>query len=114
MQNKTATMAKLHELLEEERGLLLHGKLSALPELLERKQTLIDQLGDPAETDLSELHSKLTRNHALLSSAMDGIRRVSDRLDSLRKIRLSLDTYDQQGHRQSLDTHAANRMEKRA
>ncbi|MBT26113.1 MAG: flagellar biosynthesis protein FlgN, partial [Rhodobacteraceae bacterium] len=101
-------------LLDEERSLLLQGKLDALPDLLERKRDLVEGLGEPGEADLTDLHSKLTRNHALLNSAMEGIQRVSERLATLKRMRLSLETYDSQGHRQSLDTRAVSRMEKRA
>lgn len=114
MQVKASTVSALHALLDEERELLLAGDLNALPDLLKRKQGLIEDLGDPVEADLTDLHGKLTRNHALLSSAMDGIRKVSDRLGELRKIRQSLETYDKQGQRQFLGSQATGRMEKRA
>lgn len=114
MQTNTDLIAKLQTLLDEERSLLLQGKLDALPDLLERKRTLVGSLGEPAEADLTDLHHKLTRNHALLNSAMEGIQRVSERLTTLKRMRLSLETYDSQGHRQSLDTRATGRMEKRA
>lgn len=114
MQNDETLLSKLHSLLDEERSLLLTGKLDALPDLLERKQTLIEGLQDPEDAELSSLHSKLTRNHALLTSAMEGIRRVADRLETLRRMRMSLETYDSQGQRQSLGTQGSGRMEKRA
>lgn len=114
MQNDETMLSQLHSLLDEERGLLLAGKLDALPDLLERKRALIDGLKDPEDADLSTLHSKLTRNHALLTSAMEGIRRVADRLETLKRIRMSLETYDSQGQRHSLGTQSSGRMEKRA
>ncbi|MEZ5673954.1 MAG: flagellar biosynthesis protein FlgN [Thalassovita sp.] len=114
MQNETTLVAQLDSLLDEERALLLNGKLDKLPELLDRKRTLVERLDSPPRTDLSDLHAKLTRNHALLSSAMDGIRRVSERLETLKQIHRSLETYDSQGHRRSIGSPHTGRMERRA
>lgn len=106
--------ASLIGLLEEERTLLLKGDLAGLSGLLDRKQSLIEQLQANPEGDLSAVHDKLTRNHALLGSAMEGIRQVSERLEALKRTRLSLATYDRQGHRQTIDTTTSKRFEKRA
>lgn len=114
MQNKDTLITQLHALLDDERALLLKGKLDALPALLERKRKLIEGLEMPPQTDLSDLQSKLTRNHALLSSAMEGIQRVSDRLETLKQMRQSLETYDRQGHRRSITAIQPGRMERRA
>lgn len=114
MQSNESIVSQLQSLLDEERALLLKGQLDALPDLLDRKRVLIEGLGENPAADLTDLHSKLTRNHALLSSAMEGIRRVSDRLETLKRLRLSLETYDSQGHRQTIGTQHPGRMEKRA
>ncbi|WP_319825046.1 hypothetical protein [Thalassovita sp.] len=114
MKTENPVTARLSTLLEEERHLLLKGRLNDLPALLERKRALIEELGPPARADLSALHDRLTRNHALLNSAMAGIRRVADRLETLQRTRGALETYDSRGHRKSLGTHPAGKVEKRA
>ncbi len=114
MQSNELNISRLQTLLDEERTLLLSGDLESLPQLLDRKQDLIENLGDTIGPELTEIHSKLTRNHALLNSAMEGIQRVSDRLAALKQMRQSLETYDSQGHRQSIGTLQKGRMEKRA
>lgn len=114
MNTEKPVTARLSTLLEEERRLLLKGRLNDLPALLERKRALVDELGTPPREDLSGLHDRLTRNHALLNSAMEGIRRVSDRLEMLKQMRGSLETYDSRGHRKSLGTHPSGKVEKRA
>lgn len=113
--NDTESFTKrLETLLEEERALLLKGQLDALPELLDRKRDIVANLEKDPALNLSALHGRLTRNHALLSNAMEGIRRVSERLETLKHMQQSLDTYDSQGHRKTIDTHPGRRMEKRA
>lgn len=114
MQNKETLIKQLHALLDDERALLLKGKLDALPAILDQKRKLIEGLETSPHTDLSDLQSKLTRNHALLSSAMEGIQRVSNRLETLKQMRQSLETYDRQGHRRSITAIKPGRMERRA
>lgn len=114
MQSNELIMSHLQALLDEERTLLLNGDLEALPSILNRKQELIEKLNGTKVPDLTDIHTKLTRNHALLNSAMEGIRKVSDRLEALKQMRQSLETYDSQGHRQSISAPQNGRMEKRA
>ncbi len=114
MNRRLTKTSRLTALLEEERKLLLQGQLNSLPDLLERKRVLVEELRDSPPEDLSALHALMARNHVLLGSAMAGIRRVTDRLDALRRMRLSLETYDSKGHRQSLGTSPTGTMEKRA
>jgi flagellar biosynthesis/type III secretory pathway chaperone len=102
-------------MLEEERTFLLKGDLAKLPELLKRKQALVDRLEASAEpVDLQTLHDRLTRNHTLLTSAMEGIQKVSTRLDTLKRLRKSLETYDSTGRKNAIPTDHAGKVEKRA
>ena len=52
MQNETTLVAQLDSLLDEERALLLNGKLDKLPELLDRKRTLVERLDSPPQNRL--------------------------------------------------------------
>ena len=106
---------KLAKVLEEERNLLLQGQLDKLPEFLEQKRNLVEQLGDRIEAaELGPIADQIRRNHTLLNSAMEGIRRVSTRLDSLKKLRQSLETYDHTGQKTSISIAETGQVEKRA
>lgn len=107
----------LDELLETERQHLLSGNLEALSALLARKEDLIDAMNamDPSKADvLFETHRKVVRNQALLSSALEGIRAVADRVASLRQVRKSLETYDETGRKKTFQTRTDTSVEKRA
>jgi len=107
----------LDELLETERKHLLDGNLEALGDLLVEKEELIDAMNDmnpPVTEALSGIQLKVVRNQALLSSALEGIRAVAERVASLRQVRKSLETYDQSGRKQTYETKAKTSVEKRA
>lgn len=115
MHDNNAILRELRSLLDEERQHLLQGRLENLPDLLERKQALVDRLEGAAEPlDLQALHDRLTRNHTLLNSAMEGIQRVSNRLDTLKRLRKSLETYDRTGQKNAIPTAHVGKVEKRA
>jgi flagellar biosynthesis/type III secretory pathway chaperone len=107
----------LDGLLEEERAALLVGDLEKVSGLLERKEELIDALSrlDAADAEaLKSLNTKLHRNQALLDKALEGIRSVAKRLSALRRVRRSLDTYDEKGERKAIDMDQTGTLEKRA
>ncbi|QPM91299.1 hypothetical protein [Pseudooceanicola algae] len=108
---------ELDVLLEKERDALVHGKLDILPDLLEQKEGLIDALNeiDGLEAlQLQPLRGKVLRNQALLDGALRGIRTVANRFSTLRKIRRTLETYDDQGRKSALVAKHDNKLEKRA
>lgn len=110
-------LAQLDVILEKERGALLRGDLSQLMTLLSEKERLVDALNalEAAQTgDLRAVQGKLTRNQALLDGALQGIRSVAARLAAHRRIRRSLDTYDQNGRKHSIPSDIAHNLEKRA
>jgi len=111
------TISELDDLLEVERDALLSGNLDQIGRLLERKETLIDELSalERFETDtLQNLTVKLKRNQALLDSALEGIRKVAKRLAALRRVRSTLDTYDSSGTKKAIDVVSEGSFEKRA
>lgn len=106
----------LDTLLEDERTALIEGNLDTLPQLVQRKEVLFEQLAglnDTPESALSGLREKTMRNQALLDAALSGIRSVADRMQKLGRIRNSLETYDENGQRLSVSTRR-NTVEKRA
>ena len=108
---------RLDALLEDERRALLEGDLEAIAALLERKEALIDALNaqDPGtKTDLESLQGKVERNQALLDGALQGIRKVAGRMSAFRKIRQTLETYDESGRKQAIQGDVGHRIEKRA
>lgn len=108
---------QLDTLLEEERRALLVGDLDAIRALLKRKEELIDALNARAPEDapdLGALPDKVARNQALLDGALEGIRKVAGRLAALRRIRRSLETYDEAGRKTILQGEVEHQVEKRA
>ncbi len=108
---------QLDALLETERRALLAGDLDAISGLLDRKESLIDalnaiEIGDAA--NLRSLHGKVDRNQALLEGALQGIRRVAGRMAAFRKIRRTLETYDERGRKAVLQGEVVHEVEKRA
>lgn len=107
----------LDDVLESEREALLEGNLDEVGRLLTRKESLIDQLShiELASTDpLETLNTKVRRNQALLDQALEGIRTVARRLAAMRRVRSSLDTYDEKGTRHTIDITPDGVVEKRA
>ncbi|QOL81897.1 flagellar export chaperone FlgN [Pseudooceanicola spongiae] len=108
---------ELDKLLEREREALVGGRLDALPELLELKERLIDSLNEMEGIEahqLQPLRGKVLRNQALLDGALRGIRSVANRFSTLRKIRRTLETYDDKGRKTALVQQHDNKLEKRA
>ena len=111
------TIEALDDLLEAEREALLGGNIESIGQLYERKSELVEKLRvlDLKDRDeVSRLNEKISRNHALLGSALSGIRAVAQRLADVRQVRESLDTYDAHGKKSSVRTQSERSLEKRA
>lgn len=107
----------LEDILDEEREALLRGDLEKVGRLSTRKVDLIDgvlQMSDADQQDLAPLQSKLRRNHELIEQAMAGIRAVTDRIEEIRRVRDSLQTYDRTGRLRETPTPRTQGFEKRA
>ncbi|MEM7596284.1 MAG: flagellar protein FlgN [Pseudomonadota bacterium] len=103
--------------LEKEKTALLTGDLDAISSLMEEKSDLISQLNALGATEdhaLDALKDKAERNQVLLGSALDGIRRVADRLSAMQSLRHSFDTYDSRGQRKTIEGEVVRHVEKRA
>jgi hypothetical protein len=110
-------LRNLDELLDRERAALLDGDLDAISRSLREKERLIDALNGQqlmSETELSAIREKVQRNQILLGGALDGIRAVAERLYALRRIRETLETYDQTGQKTVLERLRSGQVEKRA
>lgn len=113
----TLILSGLDELLDRERVALLEGDLEFISRSLREKERLIDALNGlqfDSRVELAVIKKKVQRNQNLLDSALDGIRSVADRMSALRRIRDTLETYDQTGQKTVLDGLRAGRVEKRA
>ncbi len=116
-QTPQALIDGLDSLLEEERAALTAGELHKLEGILERKEALFDQLNSLTDLEpeaLDGVQGKVTRNQALLGSAMQGIKAVAVRMSELRKVRKGLDVYDRSGRRATYSTIGSVKLEKRA
>ncbi|MDX5414290.1 MAG: hypothetical protein LPK02_14740 [Rhodobacterales bacterium] len=110
-------LSNLDELLDRERSALLEGDLDGISRSLREKERLIDMLNalpPSAELRLTSIRHKVQRNQVLLDGALEGIRSVAERLSALRRIRDTLETYDQTGQKTVLDGLRPGRVEKRA
>ncbi|QIE45778.1 flagellar protein FlgN [Pseudohalocynthiibacter aestuariivivens] len=108
---------RLDTLLEKERRALLVGDLDAIGGLLAQKEHLIDALNiaaPDAQHDLRPVQGKVARNQALLDGALQGIRKVATRMAAFRKIRRTLETYDESGRKLILQADVEHKVEKRA
>ena len=119
MKNDTAQgiIEQLDMLLEQERAALLVGDLDRISTLLAQKESLIDALGAldvRGEPELQGLQAKVVRNQALLDGALIGIRNVAARMAAFRKIRRSLETYDESGRKRVIQGEVTRQVEKRA
>lgn len=111
------TIKDLDALLERERTALIEGDLGFLAELFDQKKSLIDRLnanGKASADYLEKLQVKAMRNQSLINSALQGIRSVANRMNTLQRIRQTLDTYDESGKRRVIEGQANRKMEKRA
>jgi hypothetical protein len=116
-QNPQDMIDELDTLLDRERQALVDGDLELLGRMLAQKKGLINKLNtlDKLERkNLAQVHDKVTRNQELLNSAMEGIRAVANRMADLRRVRHSLETYDQSGHKTRFETQGRCNVEKRA
>ncbi|WP_299968591.1 flagellar biosynthesis protein FlgN [uncultured Roseobacter sp.] len=107
----------LDELLDAERAAVLNGDLDEVGRLLARKESLIADLDTQQDADrqaLEAMNQKIRRNQLLLEQAMEGIRSVTDRLATLRRVSRSLETYDENGERKTVDMGGQSAVEKRA
>lgn len=104
----------LDDLLDRERAALLAGDIDGLGRLAHDKERLIGQLSASEHTRLDDLQVKAARNQELLNSALDGIRNVASRLQALREVRDTLNTYDKSGRRQSIEGLGRPQVERRA
>lgn len=107
----------LDQLLDNERQALIQGNLEKISDLIAVKQSLFDQINAldvGGRNELEAVQKKVTRNQALLSSALEGIRAVASRMADLRRVRSGLETYDRRGQKKNFDTQPNSSVEKRA
>jgi flagellar biosynthesis/type III secretory pathway chaperone len=107
----------LDRCLEAEQKALVAGDIETVSKLLDEKSALIAELNAHGATSapaLGALRAKAERNQILLDGALEGIRRVADRLSDLQRLRHSFDTYDQRGQRNTIDGRVNHHVEKRA
>lgn len=103
MQNETDdTIARLIDQLRLERDVIRNGEFSALPELVARKEALLEALkGTPARRLLAAQEMAL-ENQRLLDAALKGVRAVQTRLAAIRQASKSYTSYDRLGRAQTI------------
>jgi|GEM_PF-1652908 flagellar biosynthesis/type III secretory pathway chaperone len=116
--NPTRADDALDRLLDQERQLILSGRIEALAQVSAEKDRLMARLGQSHgdARDLDKLRRKADRNQHLLMAVAKGIRTVSRRLDALKAQqngRARFATYDRGGRTAQL-TPGKAQFERRA
>lgn len=117
MTSDSTAISELNQLLDAERTALLGGNLQEVTDLLEPKEALIIKMNATVQTDLEAmqaLDAKVRRNQLLLGGALDGIKKVADRMEALRRVRHSLETYSADGRKHAISVRDSRSVEKRA
>ena len=108
---------QVEDVLVAERALLVSGDFKALERLEVDKEKVIAAIRPMSEKDLQELRhlrGLAEHNQQLFKQALKGIQDVSDRLESIRKVGETIDTYDHTGRRVSVETQQSKELEKHA
>ena len=98
-------LTALETLIAREREHLLAGEIEALVSLTAEKERLLETLRGNECTDPARwqaLDHAARRNQSLLAAALDGIRAAENRLAEARRAVSELDTYGDDGRRQTL------------
>lgn len=95
----------LERLLDQERQLILAGKIEMLSRIGPEKERLLSRLGQgrAMSPELDRLRRKADRNQQLLEATARGIRNVSRRLAAMKSRKAQLSTYDRGGQMASLN-----------
>lgn len=107
----------IDDLLDKERHALLNGDLEKATRLVHDKEALFARFAQQPGKILAEierLRAKAARNQQLLSSALEGVRMVNDRIQVLRRTRETLETYDRSCRKTTIAHVGAHTFEKRA
>jgi flagellar biosynthesis/type III secretory pathway chaperone len=96
----------LERLLDEERALLLSGRLAEVAALADRKAQLLSDLSRSARgaPEYRNLRTAAQRNIDLLAAAATGLRDARARLAELRRSSGTLATYSPEGARLTVST----------
>jgi len=108
---------KLDDILDAERQALLDGDLDQLVHHLSNKEALLDEISTIEVHDaepMSSVQEKLRRNQVLLDGALQGIRRAAARMSAMRRVRKSLETYDEDGRKKIIEGQVTRKVERRA
>lgn len=102
-------MAKSHplnKLLERERQAILAGMFDELTGLAPEKERLLSSLVEQSiePSQLRLISAAVSRNQTLLAAAIDGVRAVSERIDTLRRSRQGFESYGPSGGRMHVGT----------
>ena len=79
-----------------------------------RRVASLRSFGRDDKEALQGLQTKVDRNQEMLDGALAGIRNVASRMAAFRKIRRSLETYDESGQKTVIQGEVIRKVEKRA
>ncbi len=98
---QNTTVMAVENALDLEKTAILSGDLEALTEISGKKNEMVQSISKATASmnvsELRHLREKALRNEELLQSAMLGLKRAKDRIQSVREVKSSLQTYSAQG-----------------
>ena len=114
---QSQVLPQVEDLLVSQHALLVSGDFQALKRLEADKEKVIAAIQPMSKKDhhdLKHLRVLAEHNQQLFKKALKGIQDVNKRLESLRKVRDSIDTYDRSGRWVSVEPQRSKDLEKRA
>ncbi len=112
MKHKAA--ANLHKILEREANALMRGQINDALALSAQKLDLSQKLSGASPAELARLRQLATRNQGLFDSAAQGIRALLDRMKDLQSAQNGLQTYTENGQRETIYHGKSGKLERRA
>jgi len=114
MQNETDDrIARLIDILRLEKDVIRNAEFAALPDLVARKEAVMDELkGTPARLLMTAREMAL-ENQRLLDAALKGVQSVRKRLAEIRQASKSYTSYDSSGKARTISPEGGS-VERRA
>ena len=108
-------IAKLHQVLDQEKQALIAADFDPLADLLQQKEQLLTYLtqSDTEKALLRPIRKKMDENQSLLAAAIKGVAAAGERLQALNNVQKSLSVYDPSGRVELVRKHR-NNLEKKA
>lgn len=113
MTHQDTPLSAIHRVLQDERNAIRTGNFDELPDLIARKEVLLDAVYTTDVHDLDTLRQGLQHNQKLIEAAISGLRTAGQRVDQIVAVARKCTTYDRNGQAQHM-VNANAALERRA